>query len=99
MDPYARGIGATPAIVDPHVAAVSPAQFFKRLPECSYIAPLLGVILGEGTQYANPSDAVWCLPPRRERPRRRAADQDDEIPPPHEPLPQAQARPRLPRSV
>ena len=48
IDPYARGIGATPAIVDPHVAAVSPAQFFKRLPECSYIAPLLGVILGEG---------------------------------------------------
>jgi hypothetical protein len=42
-------MSVTPAIVDPHVAAVSPAHFFKRLPECSYIAPLLGVVFGEGT--------------------------------------------------
>src|ERR671936_288742 len=52
-------------------------------PECSYIAPLLGVILGEGTQYANPSDAVWCLPACCHRPCRRAAEQRDELTPFH----------------
>src|SRR5262249_8220941 len=35
MGANAPGVGATPAIVNADVAAVTPAEFFKRLPERS----------------------------------------------------------------
>jgi hypothetical protein len=82
IGPYARGIGATPAIVNPRVAAISPPQFFKRLPEDSYIGSRLWVGFGEGAQYANPSGRY--LPARRHWPRRRRATQNTKkFPPPH----------------
>src|SRR5262249_50059814 len=44
----------------------------------------LRIILGERIQHANPSDALALLRARRERPRRRAAaDERDELSPPH----------------
>jgi hypothetical protein len=62
----------------------SPPQFFKRLPEDSYIGSRLWVGFGEGAQYANPSGRY--LPARRHWPRRRRATQNTKkFPPPHIP--------------
>src|SRR5262245_28462032 len=69
----ARRVGAAPAIVDADVAAVAPAEFFKRLPERRQVRPRFRIILDERVEYADPADTVCLLRTRRERPRGRRA--------------------------
>src|SRR5262249_44091436 len=85
----ARRVGAAPAIVDADVAAVAPAEFFKRLPERRQVRPRFRIILDERVEHADPADTVCLLRPCRERPCCRAADKADEVPPPHGAYPKA----------
>src|SRR5262249_37056204 len=50
----ARRVGAAPAIVDADVAAVAPAEFFKRLPERRQVRPRFRIILDERVEHADP---------------------------------------------
>src|SRR5262249_53679677 len=65
------------------VAAVAPAEFFKRLPERRQVRPRFRIILDERVEHADPADTVGLLRPRRNRPRSRAAEQRDERPARH----------------
>src|SRR5262245_35096686 len=79
----AFGVVATPSIVDPHVVADSPAQLLQPLME-SCEARLSFSIIGDGIhEYADPPHPR-LLRPCREWPRgRSAAEQRDEVAPPH----------------
>jgi hypothetical protein len=80
----ASGVGTTPPIIDPGVAAVSPSQFFKRLPERHNIR-VLRIILGEGIEHADTPNGLLraCC----ERPcGRRTTDKGDEFSSPHDAL-------------
>jgi hypothetical protein len=73
------GIARTPAKVDPHVAAVGPAQLLQRLQERRYPGSSFQVVCWKGYEHADAPNA-FGLRPRRERPRsRRAAKQSDEV--------------------
>src|SRR5262245_45832469 len=77
----AFGVVATPSIVDPHVVTDSPAQLLQPLMEgCE--ARLSFSIIGDGIhEHADPPHPLRLLRTRRERPRRRAAKRDNELPP------------------
>src|SRR6516165_4486169 len=80
IGPYAFGLGTAPAIVDAYVAALCPTQFFKCLPERRHIGLRIPIVLGKGRQHAHaPRIMVELLRARRERPRRSAAEQRDEL--------------------
>src|SRR6516165_8951829 len=78
IGPYAFGLGTAPAIVDAYVAALCPTQFFKCLPERRHIGLRIRIVLGKGRQYAHAPHPLALLRSRRERPRRRRAEQRDE---------------------
>src|ERR1700756_4500267 len=76
------GIGGGPN-VDPYVASLGPSQFLQSLTEgCD--ASLTFRIVCRGA-YEDPDEPypLALLRPRRERPRRRATEQRDEITSPH----------------
>jgi hypothetical protein len=77
----ATGI-ARPAVVDPHVAAVGPAELLQSLLESRDAAPAFRIVRGHVHQHANTLHALGLLRPSRERHRRRsAAEQGDELSP------------------
>src|SRR5262249_43407887 len=63
---------------DTDAAAVVPAQLLQRLAESLEIVLLLN-IFGEWVEHADPPHPGRLLRPRRERPRRRTAEQRDEL--------------------
>src|SRR5260370_20396309 len=71
-----------PAILDRHILALDVASFTKALAECGQIACTIGK-----RRTAEETDHQRCrlLRARRKRPRdgRRAAEQGDELAPPH----------------
>ena len=75
------GIGRGPARVDPHVAAVGPAQLRQRLagtPRCGPVIPASSA--AEAMRTPMRRIPLGLLRARRERPRRRrAAEQRDEL--------------------
>ena len=78
------GIACGPADVDPHVAAVGPAQLLQSLQERCNTGLALRVVRCLAHKYANAPHPLGLLRPRRERPRRRrAAEKRDELAPPH----------------
>src|SRR5262249_54053200 len=77
-------LGCGKAIINPHIAAVGPAQLLQFFHEDreAYL-PLL-IILGRGREYADAPYAVGLLCACRKRPSEcRAADERDEFSPPH----------------
>src|SRR5262245_1962418 len=77
--------------VDSHIAADDPARLRQRLLECSDPGLIVRIVRARGQQRADAPHAPALLRPRRERPRRRrAAEQRDELAPPHvePPLPE-----------
>src|SRR5215475_3468641 len=81
-------IGTRIAIFDQDVAASRPSELPEPLSEILKITLRVRVILGDPQQYRDPPHSDhrrrWLLRPRRERPRgRRAAEQRDELAPPH----------------
>ena len=71
-----------PAVVDPHVAALSPAQLLQFLPERRNAGLRLRVIAGQVHEHADAPHALALLRRRRARPRNcRAAEERDELAP------------------
>ncbi len=68
-----------PAVVDRHIAAFDEAGFAQALPERRHELPRL---VGEPAVEESDHRHVTLLGARRERPRRRAAEQADELAPP-----------------
>src|SRR5262249_7133359 len=72
-------ITQAPAILDPQVAALAPAQLLQRLLERRELGTAGAATARE---HADPPYAPWLLRARHERPRRRAAEQRDDLAPP-----------------
>jgi hypothetical protein len=73
---------AVPSQLDPHVAAIGPTQVRKRLRERGEAGLIHGIVFVEPQEHADAPHAVALLCLRRERPRRRAAEEGDELAPP-----------------
>src|SRR5262245_44169685 len=74
-------IGSAPAILDPHVVPLGPAQLSQGFDERLNAGPTFWIVFGEAAgEPTNTSQALVLLRARRERPRdRRAADKRDEL--------------------
>jgi hypothetical protein len=90
----AFSIAGVPIIVDPKIAFRCPSKLAQGEFKCRNAGQRFRIGGGNDIDHADAAHAVGLLRPRRERPRRRAAEQRDEIAPPHvghEPA----SRPRL----
>src|SRR5262249_42485577 len=67
-----------PPSVDPDVTALRPAELLETLSERGDAKLCFRIALGKAHQYTDPPHPVRLLRARRERPRRRAAEQRDE---------------------
>src|SRR5262249_52984159 len=76
-------VAGAPTILDPHVAAVGPTEPLQRFKECRVAGLTFAIGLRVDRQHADPSNAVGLLRARPEWIRRRAAEQRDEVAPPH----------------
>jgi hypothetical protein len=78
-------IGPDKPIFDLNVASFDPPQIAHTQPECIDSDYRFGVIFGKAKQHADPPHLLRPLRPRRERPRRRDAEERDELAPLHVP--------------
>jgi hypothetical protein len=79
----ALGIACGPAVLDPHVAADSPAPFLQPLQKRADAGLSFRIVRGQMHKHADAPHPAG-LRPHRERPRsRRAAEQRDELAAPH----------------
>jgi hypothetical protein len=78
---YPIDVSAGPTKVDPHVAAIGPTQGRKRLRERRDVRLLHGIVFIAPHEHADAPHLAALLRARRERPRRRAAKERDEIAP------------------
>jgi hypothetical protein len=77
---YPIGVAAGPPNVHPHVAAIGPTQVRKRLHERRDAKLNHGIVFVERQEHPYAPQAVGLLPPRHDRPRRRAPETRDERP-------------------
>src|SRR5262249_35460430 len=78
------GIAGAPALADPHVAAVGPAQLLQALQEGREASLAFRTVRARAHEHADPPHALGLLRARRERPRyRRAAEERYECAPLH----------------
>src|SRR5262245_30346766 len=77
------GITPGPTDVDLHIASYRPPQRLQALQECPETDLSHCIVSGAGHQHADAPHPHALLRPRRERPRRRAAEQRDELALPH----------------
>src|SRR5689334_12634070 len=70
-------------LVSPCSAAGGPPQFLEAIFESRQEGLCNGIAFGIPHQYANAQSALAPLCRRAKRPRRRTAEQRDELPPPH----------------
>src|SRR5262249_9840413 len=68
-----------PADVKARIAAVGPAQFRQPLDESGELSPPPRIALVRTQEHAHAPDPLALLRARRQRPRRRAAEQRDEL--------------------
>ena len=76
-------VGCHPANVHPDIAALRPPELLESIAERRDTGLSFRVALGIPHQRADPPHPLALLRARRERPRRRAAEQGDELAPPH----------------
>jgi hypothetical protein len=75
----AISVASGPAVIDPHIAAVGPAQLLQSLHECREAGLTYRMVFGERHEHTDAPD-LRRLRARRERPRHgRAADERDEV--------------------
>ena len=79
----ARTIPAAPACVDPHVAPYGPACLLQPLQERREAGLAFRLIGSRVHEHADVPHPLALLRARRERPGSRAADERDELAPPH----------------
>ena len=72
-------VGRGPARVDLHVAANAPSGLLETLQKRPDAGLKFGIVRSRGQENANAPHPVWMLRARRERPRRCAAKQRDEL--------------------
>src|SRR5262245_10389345 len=72
-----------PADVKARIAAVGPTQFRQPLDESGELSPPPRIALVRTQEHADAAHLLRLLRARRERPRRRAADDLDELAPLH----------------
>ena len=78
------GIPGAPAILDPHVASIGPAQLLQTLHERRQPARCFRIVRGQAHQHGDATHPLGLLRMRSERPcSRRAAEQRDERAPLH----------------
>src|SRR5262249_15105006 len=78
------GIARSPTIVNPYIAPDHPARLLQPLVKRCEASQRFGIVCGEVHEHADAPYALALLRARRERPRsRRAAEQRDELTPPH----------------
>ena len=82
-------VTASPAVIDPEIAALAPTEFVETLPKRRNAPKCVRVVLGGRHQHANPPHSVALLRLRSKWPRCRAAEKRDELAPLHV-QPQAQ---------
>src|SRR5262249_61738759 len=70
-------------MLDSDIAVLGPAERLEFLAKCNDAGPHFGIILVIWMQECDAPHALSLLRPRRERPRRRAAEQRDELAPFH----------------
>jgi hypothetical protein len=74
-------IGIAPTIINSNIAAILPAELLKALLKKVDARTDIGIAFGDRHQHADVPHPLALLRARRERPRGRAAEQDDEIAP------------------
>src|SRR5262249_33978770 len=79
VSPYAADVAPTKARLDLDVAAFGPAQFTKSLQERCEAGASFRIVCGPVYQHADAPHPLSLLRARRQRPRRRAAEQRDEL--------------------
>jgi len=72
-------IGECKSIFDVDVAALCPSKLFEPLQECRETRLVFGVVLRRAHEHADVPHPVSFLRLRRKRPRRRAAEQRNEL--------------------
>src|SRR5262249_33868177 len=72
-----------PAVLEVDVAAIDPPELFELSAKCCIPGLRFNVGLGKGVEHCNAPYALSLLRPRRNWPRRRAAEQHDEVAPVH----------------
>src|SRR5262245_19754951 len=72
-----------PARVDAYITADHPARLPEPLQERPGPGLKFAIVCARGQKHADATDALALLPARRQRPRRRAAQQSDELASPH----------------
>src|SRR5262245_18704997 len=70
-------------MLDLDIAVLGPAERLETLAKCNDPSQHFGIILGVWMQECDAPHALGLLRARRQRPRRRAAKQRDELAPPH----------------
>jgi hypothetical protein len=65
---YPIAVTAAPPKVDPHVAAIGPTQFHKRLRERGEGSQPHGIVFVAPHEHADPTQSLRLLRARRERP-------------------------------
>src|SRR5262245_45534877 len=77
-------VGRAPAILDPHVVSLGPAQFSQGFDEHLTAGPTFRIVCGKaGGEPANAPQTLVLLRARGERPHDRTAEQRDELAAPH----------------
>src|SRR5262249_9350852 len=79
--------GQRKAIVDVKIAVLRPSSLCKSLQESSDPRFRFRIVLGEGYYHTDPPPPLALLRAPHQRPSRRAADERDEIPASHCPMP------------
>jgi hypothetical protein len=80
---YLIDVAACPTKVYPHIAAIGPTQVCKRLSERRDASLPLRIVFVRWDEHADATYSVGLLRGYHKRPRRRAAEPCDELPPPH----------------
>ena len=79
----ATGVACCPAVVDPHVSAVGPAQLLQHLQKRREAGLSFRIVRGHVHKHTDPTRPLALLCAQRQRPkgrgRHRAAEQRDEF--------------------
>src|SRR6516165_4449860 len=71
------------SMLDSDIAVLGPAERLETLAKCNDPSQHFGIVLGVWMQECDAPHALALLRARRKRPRRRAAEQRDELAPDH----------------
>ena len=80
---HSSGVTRCPSVIDFNIGADDPTMPPQGLIESAHTSLVFRVVLSAGNEHTNVAHSRGLLRTRRKRPRRRTAEQRDELPPPH----------------